>query len=549
MTGRPARRRGRAAATVAVLSLLALPATAAASQIAPASQAPARSSPVVLMVLDGHQSWAGKGIPEKRKVAALQYVSHLPAYVRVGLITFAVNWKLVLPPTSDRSRLTQALRSAQSDPGATSAGIYNAITGAESLLRQFAPASGRLVILSNAEEVISRPSFKPTVPIDTVAWRYDNDDNIVELQALAAASRGRVAQPAQVPSLASVFPHGVPSAPTPRHKAAAPAPRGAAPSAQLIAALTCVFLALLLIAMRVLRPLTRGDPRRVVDQIDRYGPRHAPTEPESEGAAARTVLGWAAGLLRSTNAERGLAERLDWAGITRTPAEWLLLTACACVVLAGALTVLLHNALIGIPVGAVAVALAMRLYVSFRIARRRAAFSEQLPDVLQLIAGSLQSGFSLPQALDAVVRENTQPAAGEFSRALAEARIGADLEDALQRVADRMASTDLRWTVMAIRIQREVGGNLAEVLLTTMRTMRERAFLRRQVRALSAEGRLSAYILIALPILVGTWFFYSDPKYMRALYTTVPGLIMFVGAGVFVVLGALWMRKLINIEV
>jgi tight adherence protein B len=548
MTGRPARRRGRAAATVAVLLSLALPATAAASQNAPASQAPARSSPVVLIVLDSHQSWAGKGIPEKRKVAALQYVSHLPAYVRVGLITFAVSWKLVLPPTSDRSRLTQALRSAQSDPGATSTGIYNAITAAESLLHQFAPASGRLVILSNAEEVISRPSFKPAVPIDTVMWRYDADDNIVELQALAVASRGRVAQPAHVPSLATVFGHGIPT-PAPTHRAAAPAPRAAAPSAQLIAALACVFLALLLIAMRVLRPLTRGDPRRVIDQIDRYGPRHAPTEPESEGAAARTMLGWASGLLRSTNAERGLAERLDWAGITRSPAEWLLLTACACVVLAGALTVLFHNALIGIPVGVVAVALAMRLYVSFRIARRRAAFSEQLPDVLQLIAGSLQSGFSLPQALDAVVRENTQPTAGEFSRALAEARIGAGLEDALQRVADRMASADLRWTVMAIRIQREVGGNLAEVLLTTMGTMRERAFLRRQVRALSAEGRLSAYILIALPILVGTWFFYSDPKYMRALYTTVPGLIMFVGAGVFVVLGALWMRKLIDIEV
>jgi Flp pilus assembly protein TadB len=172
-----------------------------------------------------------------------------------------------------------------------------------------------------------------------------------------------------------------------------------------------------------------------------------------------------------------------------------------------------------------------------------------LPDVLQLIAGSLQSGFSLPQSLDAVVREDTQPAAGEFSRALAEARIGADLEDALQRVADRMDSTDLRWTVMAIRIQREVGGNLAEVLLTTMGTMRERAFLRRQVRALSAEGRLSAYILVALPILTGAWFFYSDPKYMRLLYTTIPGLIMFIGSGLFIVLGAFWMRKLINIEV
>jgi tight adherence protein B len=103
--------------------------------------------------------------------------------------------------------------------------------------------------------------------------------------------------------------------------------------------------------------------------------------------------------------------------------------------------------------------------------------------------------------------------------------------------------------VIAIRIQREVGGNLAEVLLTTMATMRERAFLRRQVRALSAEGRLSAYILIALPVVVGAWFFYSDAKYMRLLYTTIPGLIMFAGSAALVVLGALWMRKLINIEV
>jgi len=187
--------------------------------------------------------------------------------------------------------------------------------------------------------------------------------------------------------------------------------------------------------------------------------------------------------------------------------------------------------------------------VSHKIRRRRNAFSEQLPDVLQLIAGSLQSGFSLPQALDAVIREDTQPAAAEFSRALAEARIGADVEDALQRVADRMDSTDLRWAVMAIRIQREVGGNLAEVLLTTMGTMRERAFLRRQVRALSAEGRLSAIILIALPILVGAWFFYSDPTYMRLLYTTVLGLVMFIGSAVLIVVGSLWMRKLIDIEV
>ena len=552
MTSRAVSRRGKAVVTVAVLSLLALLATIAAAQNATAAPAPARHPPVVMVLLDTHQAHPGQRIPGRRLVGARAYVGALPANVRVGLITFNARWKLLLPPTADRSRLLQALRSAQAT-GPNSTAIYAAITGAELLLRRVGAKPGRLVILSNAEDVISRPSFAPTVPTDVVAWHFDSDDNIVELHALAAASRGRVAAPTQAPSLSQSFPP--PATPPASAPASAPAPRPASASAGsrdswlLIGALACVFLALLVIAMRVLRPLTRADPRRLANQIDRYGPRQAPSEPQTEGRAARTVLGWASSLLRSTKTERGLAERLDWAGITRSPAEWLLLTGCGCVVLAGVLTVLTHNALLSVPAGVLAGWLATRGYVSHKIRRRRNAFSEQLPDVLQLIAGSLQSGFSLPQALDAVVREDTQPAAAEFSRALAEARIGADLEDALQRIADRMDSTDLRWTVMAIRIQRQVGGNLAEVLLTTMGTMRERAFLRRQVRALSAEGRLSAYILIALPILVGAWFFYSDPKYMRILYTTVPGLIMFVGSAALVVLGGFWMRRLIDIEV
>jgi Flp pilus assembly protein TadB len=547
VTSRPAWRRSRAIAALTLLSSLALPASAAAAGSSPTPQVAARHARVVMMLLDNHRSWAGRGIPPQRTKAALQYADNLPGNVWLGLIVFNTGWRLVLPPTPDRSLFIQKLSTVPS-AGGNSTGIYNAITDAESVLKRLGAASSSLVILSNAEEVISRPPFIPTVPTYVFPWRYDGDDNIAELNSLASYSRGHVAQPSAAPSLAKGFPSTVSPAPA-APPSPAPAAHGLKVSGLLIGALCCVFLALFLIALRVLRPLTGRDPRRLVGQVDRYGPRHAPAEPEAEGTVTRTATGWASRLLRSTNTERGLSDRLDWAGISRSPAEWLLLTVCGCVVLAGALTVLTRSLLLSIPVGALVGWLAQRLYVSVRIGRRRGAFSEQLPDVLQLIAGSLQSGFSLPQALDAVVREDTQPAAGEFSRALAEARIGANLEDAIQRVADRMDSTDLRWTVMAIRIQREVGGNLAEVLLTTVGTMRERAFLRRQVRALSAEGRLSAYILIALPIVVGGWFFYSDPKYMRLLYTTVPGLIMFVGSAVLIVVGALWMRKLIDIEV
>jgi Flp pilus assembly protein TadB len=219
------------------------------------------------------------------------------------------------------------------------------------------------------------------------------------------------------------------------------------------------------------------------------------------------------------------------------------------VLIALALTLLTGNPVAGVLIGVLAGWLGMRLIVSLGISRRRAAFAEQLPDVLQLVAGSLQSGFSLPQALDAVVRNDTQPSAGEFYRALAETRIGGELEAALDRVAERMDSTDLRWSVLAIRIQRSVGGNLVEVLRNTVDMMRERVRLRRHVRGLSAEGRLSAYILIALPVVVGGWLFLTRPSYVRPLYTTSFGLVMLVGAGVLVVLGTVWMRKAIKVEV
>jgi tight adherence protein B len=296
--------------------------------------------------------------------------------------------------------------------------------------------------------------------------------------------------------------------------------------------------------------------RRLARQVAQYGPTHAVSRPGDSAAQASSrrkvadaAIGLAERALEVRRTDRTLATRLDIAGLTIRPAEFVVLGTCASFVLAAGLTILVGNFLIGVPAGLLAGWLGSRLLVSIRIGRRRSAFGEQLPDVLQLLASSLQSGFSLAQALDAVVREGSQPAAGEFSRALAEARIGADLTDALDGVASRMDSQDMRWTVMAIRIQRSVGGNLAEVLRNTIATMRERAFLRRHVKALSAEGRLSAYILVALPIVLGGWLFYSSRSYMQLLYTTTFGVIMLGGAIVLVGIGAFWMRALIKVEV
>ncbi len=172
-----------------------------------------------------------------------------------------------------------------------------------------------------------------------------------------------------------------------------------------------------------------------------------------------------------------------------------------------------------------------------------------LPDTLQLMAGSLSAGYSMPQAVDTVVREGKPPISTEFNRALVETRLGVDLEDALDGIADRMASVDFTWVVMAIRIQREVGGNLAEVLTTVSATLRERERLRRQVQVLSAEGRLSAWILRMLPVVFALYLVIARPEYLEPLYTTVIGWIM-IGGGVFLLaVGGFWLRKVVKVEV
>jgi Flp pilus assembly protein TadB len=540
------------------------------AQASPQAQAPR----VAMILLDVNHTMAATGIAQERGTA-LDYAGALPADVRVGLITFSDGWQMALRPTTGRGLLAGAV-AATGPAGNTSTGVHRAISGAQSAVAALgATAGSRLLVLSDGE-FLTASAPAPAIPTDVVAWYYPNEhNNPAALRALATASGGRVTGPLGAVPFAAAFPALKP-APTPARTSPTPA-RASPTSAQAhqpvnpakpaqtkpaqrggggsnarlswqeVALLGGVFIAFLLGILLLLGGLRHRDRgARLVDRVDRYSAaRGARGEEKVIGAAER----WVAGLLRSHQTEQRLAERLDLAGVKRKPAQWVLLGAFASVALAVLLTVLTHSALIGILAGALAGWLGMRLVLNVRISRRRAAFADQLPDVLQIVASSLKSGFSLPQALDSVVREDTQPAAGEFSRALAETRIGVDLGVALDKVASRMNAMDLRWTVMAIRIQREVGGNLSEVLRTTVATMRERGELRRQVRALSAEGRLSGYILVALPIFVAGWLFVTKRSYLVPLYTTPAGVIMIVLAVVLVVVGAFWMRKVVDVEV
>jgi tight adherence protein B len=245
--------------------------------------------------------------------------------------------------------------------------------------------------------------------------------------------------------------------------------------------------------------------------------------------------------------EDRLLLRLQGAGSRLTAAEWLLLHAGIAV---GAAFVgfVLHGPLLGVLLLGAGV-VAPWGWLRWRHRRRGAAFHEQLPETLQLIAGGLSAGLSMPQSIDTVVAEGAEPMRGEMRRALAETRLGVDLPDALSGIAQRMSSPDFGWVVMAIQIQREVGGNLAELLTTVSDTLREREHLRRQVRVLSAEGRMSAYVLGALPPGLFCYMLFVRPEFVRPLYTTVPGFLMLGAAGVLLTLGFVVMSRLVRIEV
>jgi tight adherence protein B len=165
------------------------------------------------------------------------------------------------------------------------------------------------------------------------------------------------------------------------------------------------------------------------------------------------------------------------------------------------------------------------------------------------MAGSLSAGLSLAQSVDTVVREGSDPMAAEFRRALVETRLGVEIEDALSGVAERMDSTDFEWVVMAIRIQREVGGNLSELLNKVADTIREREYLERQVLTLSAEGRLSVWILGGLPPAFLAYLVAFNPTYVAPMWSSPLGWAMLIVMGVLLTGGIFWMKKVVKVEV
>jgi tight adherence protein B len=312
---------------------------------------------------------------------------------------------------------------------------------------------------------------------------------------------------------------------------------------------------LVLLVLAVPRDRSMSTEERVVQYAARAGTGAPASLPISgparaEGAALESAKTAAANMLkRNRGLEVRIAQRLEGAGSKWRPAEWLLfhagifiVTSIVGLLLGGGNLIL---GLIFMALGAVG----PWFYLGFRRKRRKKKFERSLPDTLQLMSGSLAAGLSLAQSVDTIVREASEPIASEFRKVLVETRLGLSLETALQGVADRFQSKDFDWVVMAINIQRQVGGNLAELLNTVAATMREREYMRRQVAALAAEGKLSAMVLGALPPVFLLYLLLSNRAYVMVLFQRPLGIAMLVGGAVILSVGVFWMSRIVKVEV
>jgi tight adherence protein B len=249
-------------------------------------------------------------------------------------------------------------------------------------------------------------------------------------------------------------------------------------------------------------------------------------------------------LLRHRGGAAALGDALDAAGVELRAGEVLVMLGAGAVVALAAGWALV-GPLVGLVLGTLVV-VAGRITLDVLARRRRRQFADQLPETLQILAGSLRAGHGLAQGLDTVSREAESPTADEFRRLTIETRLGRDLVDAMSAVTERVRSEDFRWVVQAIDIQREVGGDLAEVLDNVGGTIRDRTRIRRQVSTLSAEGRLSAVVLMVLPFGLAAVMSVTNRSYLGPLYQSGTGHVLLAVAAVLLAAGGVWLRRIVK---
>ena len=535
----------------------------------------------VALVIDTSGSMVGAPLAAA-KVAAQAFINQLPPTVPVSVIGFGASPSVVSPRSTNRNAQLAAIRGLNAG-GQTA--LYDALRVALTQLQlPGAGARQMAVLLTDGGDTASTATLDATadalakarVPLFAVELRT-SESSPAALARLTTASGGRTVPAADPAALAGAFDevaaqlvrqytltyrseaHGgtdvdvaveakgvrastrvrldLPAARATTPATVAPATPAATPSHigawALILGATLFGLALL--GALLLYALNRTPRARGVTAAQRGIDLTRMTD-RAEWVSDT--------LLRRRGGIAAVSNVLELAGLDLRPGE-LFAGIAAGFTLLFALGWFLFNPLIGLVLGLM-VPVGARIVVKILATQRRKKFRAQLPETLQILAGSLRAGHGLAQGIETVAREAESPTSDEFRRLTLETRLGRDFVESLRAMAHRVDTEDFHWVVQAMEIQREVGGDLAAILDTVANTVRDRTRIKLQVSSLSAEGRLSALVLMVLPFGLGAIMAVTNRNYMDPLFTTGTGYKLLAVAAALLAVGGLWLKKIVK---
>ena len=555
--------------------------------IVPAQTAQAGQFGVVLAI-DASNSMRGAAINGALE-AARAFAEHRQGNQVMGVVVFNRKAKVLLDFTNDSKAIQDALADAPRLAQGTH--LYDAVALGVSMLTKAKIAAGSVVVLSDGSDTGSSSSLedavasakKAHVRVFSVGLRSATF-NAPALERLAGGAGGQYSEAQSVADLKPIFDTlgaQLASEYIIRYRSTAPANRkvfvavtvkgykGAATAGYVVPAngahakpafsrpalerfvrsvsgmVATAFLAAALVAVALLlliRPRRRGVKRRLAQFIS------LPLADDKAREQAKKDLPFDRAEKSFEGAQWWARFKgdLDVARITIPPIQILFWTA-ALTVMAVYLFALIGGTLAGLL--GLFVPFAVRGLIRRRLERQRNLFAEQLPDNLQVLASALRAGHSLVGALSVVVDDSPEPSRTEFRRVIHDEQLGVSLEDAIEVVAVRMDSSDLRQVGLVAALQHETGGNTAEVLDRVADTVRERFELRRLVKTLTAQGRMSRWILTGLPIFLLVVISLLNPDYISPLYSHTGGRVLLIVAAVMVTSGSLVIRRIINIRV
>ncbi len=315
-----------------------------------------------------------------------------------------------------------------------------------------------------------------------------------------------------------------------------------------LAAAVSLSLAIILIFWGIAQ-MVSAPARAIEERLDRFAAREAAARPAKAEREERRTAAGLDGVLRRTRFGEGIARELASANLKLTVSEFLAFTALSAFGVGLLAYILYYRSVIMGIAGMVVGFYLPRLWVKTAQNRRLKAFNSQLADAITLLANSMRSGYSLLQAMETVAKEMPPPISEEFARVVYEIGLGLPLKQALDNMVRRVRSDDLDLMATAILIQHEVGGNLADILDTINETIRERVRIQGEIRALTAQQRLTGYIIGFLPLGLGLIIYLINRTYITNLFTDPCGLIMLGVGGFMMVLGFFIIRNITKIEV